>query len=130
MKQRETARRSRRHPALRALPHTEPIRTHRLAVSGELGHDSAVTLEAAIDDLCATGVNRLVLDLSGLEAIDATGVTVIAMRCRLCRRRGVAVQLVGARRHIAAAFRSDRRSESPFHENPFVVRDLTGSRRV
>ncbi len=105
MNQRETARRGRRHLERRALPHAQLIRTHRLALSGELAHDSAVALEAAIDEVCAAGVDRLVLDLRGLETIDRTGVDVIAMRCGLCERRGVAVELVGMRPHVAAALR-------------------------
>ena len=84
--------------------HVAPVRIHRLALSGELGYDSAPALEAAIDDLCAAGIDRLVLDLSALEAIDRTGVDVIAMRRRLCGRRGVAVELAGARPAVASAF--------------------------
>jgi anti-anti-sigma factor len=114
MDQREWSRRGRSHTARRTLTHPQPIRIHRLALSGELGHHSAVALEAAIDELCAAGVNRLVLDLAGLEAIDRTGVRVIAMRCRLCGRRGVAVELVGARPNVAAAFRAAGLSDLPF----------------
>ncbi len=117
MDKRETVhrRRSRRE---RAALHLAPMRVHRLALSGELGHDSAVTLEAAIDDLCAAGVERLVLDLSGLRAIDRTGVGVVAMRCELCRRHGVAVEVVGASPVIAAAFEAaGLRGRLPFREN-------------
>lgn len=117
MDQRETARRGRTPLARRAFTHTQPIRTHRLALSGELWHDSAVALEAAIDDLCADGVDRLVLDLRGLETIDRTGVDVIAMRCRLCRRRGVAVELDGARPQVAAALGNAGIPEPALGEN-------------
>jgi len=120
MNQREWSHRGRSHVARRMRPHEQPIRIHRLVLSGSLGHDSAVALEAAIDELCATGVNRLVLDLTRLEAIDRTGVGVIAMRCRLCGRRGVAVEIVGARESVAAAFRRAGLSELPFRENPLV----------
>jgi anti-anti-sigma factor len=81
-----------------------PLRSHTLELTGQLGHESAVSLEAAIDELCAAGIERLVLDLNGLTAIDRTGVGVIAMRCRLCRRRGVAVELSGGRTEVMAAF--------------------------
>jgi anti-anti-sigma factor len=120
MNQREWAHRGRSHVARRTLPHPQPMRIHRLALSGELGHDSAVALEAAIDELCATGVNRLVLDLTGLEAIDRTGVGVIAMRCRLCGRRGVSVELVGTRPNVAAAFRGAGLADLPFREVSLV----------
>lgn len=130
MDQREKARGGRSHTALRALPHNQPIRSHRLALSGELGHDSAASLEAAIDDLCAAGVTRLVLDLTGLEAIDRTGVGVIAMRCRLCRRRGVTVHLAGARPSVAAAFRGAGLAELPFQEEAPAVRELSRPRAI
>jgi anti-anti-sigma factor len=79
------------------------IRTHRLRVSGELGHDSAVTLEAEIDALLESEIEELVLDLGDLCAIDATGVRVLAMRRELCRRRGVRVELTGAVGGVAEA---------------------------
>lgn len=88
------------------ISHQRPLRLHTLAITGQLGHESAAELEAAIDDLCGAGVDRLVLDLSGLTAIDRTGVDVIAMRCRLCSRRGVTVELGGACAEVMAAFRA------------------------
>jgi len=120
MNQREWAHSGRSHAARRARPRPQPTRIHRLVLSGALGHDSAVALEAAIDELCATGLNRLVLDLTGLEAIDRTGIGVIAMRCRLCGRRGISVELVGARANIVAAFRGAGLSELPFGERALV----------
>jgi anti-anti-sigma factor len=60
---------------------------------GELGHDSAVALEAEIDALCGSGIDELLLDLGGLRAIDATGLRVITLRCALCKGRGVRVQV-------------------------------------
>jgi anti-anti-sigma factor len=86
------------------IPHHPPRRLHTLEITGQLGHECAAELEAAIDDLCAAGVERLVLDLSGLMAIDRTGVDVIAMRCRLCGSRGVSVELCGARPEVMAVF--------------------------
>jgi anti-anti-sigma factor len=117
MDQREFSRRGRSHTARRTLSHPHPIRIHRLALSGVLGHDSAVSLEAAIDELCAAGVTRLILDLAGLEAIDRTGVGVIAMRWRLCAQRGVTVEIVGARPNVAAALLGAGLWELPFREN-------------
>jgi anti-anti-sigma factor len=84
--------------------HATPLRAHRLELTGQLGHESAAALEAAIDELCAGGVQRLVLDLSRLTAIDSVGVDVVRMRCRLCGRRGVAVELVGGPPQVMAAF--------------------------
>ncbi len=79
------------------------IRAHRLRIRGELGHDSAVTLETEIDALLESGIEELVLDLGELRAIDATGVRVIAMRCELCRKRGMKVELTGAVGTVAEA---------------------------
>jgi anti-anti-sigma factor len=93
--QREAARRARSHRERGGSPgHTAPVRVHMLELTGQLGHHSAATLEAAIDELCTTGIDRLVIDLRSLTAIDRTGVDVIVMRCRLCRRRGVIVELL------------------------------------
>jgi len=68
-------------------------RRHRLALSGLLAHDSAPALEAAIDELCDAGIGELVLDMGALHGVDATGARVVAMRCELCRRRGIAVRV-------------------------------------
>ncbi len=68
-------------------------RTHRLVLSGRLAHDNAPALEAALDELCDAGVGELVLDMGALRGIDTTGVRVVAMRCELCRRRGIAVRV-------------------------------------
>jgi anti-anti-sigma factor len=114
----QTARRGRGPRERGSVLHIPPARVHRLALQGELGHDSAVGLEAAIDDLCAAGVGRLVLDLSGLTAIDRTGVCVVAMRCRLCMRQGVEVELVCVPPAVTAAFDAAGLSEElPVREN-------------
>jgi anti-anti-sigma factor len=82
------------------------IRTHRLRIRGALVHSSAVTLETEIDALLESQIAELVLDLGELREIDATGIRVIAMRCELCRKRGVKIELtdaVGAVAEILAA---------------------------
>jgi anti-anti-sigma factor len=104
-------------------PRETLVRTHRLVLSGELGRDSAVALEAEIDTLCESGIDELVLDLARLRRIDATGVYVLATRCEVCRRRGVLVELAGAsaevRRAFAAADLADRLPpEAPLPEAP------------
>jgi anti-anti-sigma factor len=118
MNERETVHRGRSRRERGSVLHMPPMRVHRLALLGELGHDSAAALEAAIDELCAAGVERLVLDLSGLTAIDRTGVGVVAMRCRLCGRHGTAVELTGASPAVAAAFdAAGLTGQLPFREN-------------
>jgi anti-anti-sigma factor len=64
------------------------LRTHTLALTGELNHRSAITLEREIERLCDEGVTGITLDLSSLASIDSVGVAVISFRSRLCKRRG------------------------------------------
>ncbi len=80
------------------------LRRHRLFITGELGQQSAASLEAEIDALCEAEVDELVLDLGGLRGIDATGARVLAMRRELCRRRGVHVELAGVDAEVRRAF--------------------------
>jgi anti-anti-sigma factor len=61
---------------------------HTLMLLGELDRTSTVMFEAAIERLCETEIEGIELDLSDLSNIDATGVAVIAFRCRWCQRRG------------------------------------------
>ena len=68
-------------------------RTHRLALEGRLAHENASTLEAALDELCDAGIGELVLDMGALHGVDVTGMRVLAMRCELCKRRGIAVRV-------------------------------------
>ncbi|HXB15909.1 MAG TPA: STAS domain-containing protein [Solirubrobacteraceae bacterium] len=101
----EAARRARGHRERGRPPSPgTPLRVHTLELTGQLGHNSAASLEAAIDDICAGGIDRLVIDLRALTAIDRTGVDVIAMRCRLCRRRGVIVELIAPKPQLMGAF--------------------------
>jgi anti-anti-sigma factor len=48
-----------------------------LAVSGELDLAAAASFEAALDSALATGVARIVVDLTALEFIDSTGLSVL-----------------------------------------------------
>ncbi len=61
---------------------------HTLILTGALDHHSAHKLEAEIERLCEEGVTSITLDLRQLTYIDSIGVTVIAFRCGLCKRRG------------------------------------------
>ena len=118
MNKREASRRTRSRRERGGILHVAPVRMHTLALTGQLGKESAVKLEAAIDELCASGVERLLLDLSELTGIDRTGIDVVAMRCRLCRRRGVTVELIGVNAAVAGAFAAAGLAEDlPFREN-------------
>ncbi len=79
-------------------------RTHTLVLTGELDRSSAHTLEAAIERLCEEGVTGITLDLRELTYIDSIGVSVIAFRCNLCRKRGFDFALIPGSRLIHRAF--------------------------
>lgn len=69
-------------------------------LTGELDHNAADVLRGELDGLIdETGARRLVLDLSGLEFMDSSGVGLIIGRYKRMKRRGgsVAVRGVDAR---------------------------------
>jgi anti-anti-sigma factor len=65
-----------------------PVWKHRLIVTGNLDHRSAAELDDEIECLCQEGVTLLTLDLRQLDAIDAAGARVIAIRGALYTGRG------------------------------------------
>jgi anti-anti-sigma factor len=79
-------------------PDTLAIRAYReddrrtLVVSGELDLGSAPTFEHMIVT-CADGASELVLELSQLDFIDATGLEAVLSAKTACARRGCAVFL-------------------------------------
>lgn len=64
-----------------------------LVLTGELDLGSAPTFEDTIVNACADGASELVLDLSQLEFIDATGLEAVLSARTVCARRGCAVLL-------------------------------------
>ena len=77
---------------------------HTLVLTGALDHHSAHKLEAEIERLCEEGVTSITLDLRKLTHIDPIGVTVIAFRCGLCKRRGFDFAVIPGSRVIHRAF--------------------------
>jgi anti-anti-sigma factor len=61
---------------------------HTIVLTGALTHRTAHELEIEIEQRCADGVTAIMLDLRELTYIDPIGVSVIAFRSRLCKRRG------------------------------------------
>lgn len=57
--------------------HTRPDGTEVLGIRGELDLDSAPRLEAALIDAEGRNCSAIVLELSGLEFIDSTGIGVL-----------------------------------------------------
>jgi anti-anti-sigma factor len=64
-----------------------------LVLTGELDLGSAPTFEDTIVKACADGASELVLELSQLEFIDATGLDALLSAKTVCARRGCAVLL-------------------------------------
>lgn len=77
---------------------------HTLVLLGELDRASAPTLEAAIEELHETQVSPITLDLSKLTHIDATGVAVVAFRCRWWEMHGSEITLVPGTRPVQRVF--------------------------
>ena len=80
-------------------PENLAIRAYReddrstLVLTGELDLGSAPTFEDTVVRACADGTSELVLELSQLEFIDATGLDAVLSAKTVCARRGCAVFL-------------------------------------
>jgi anti-anti-sigma factor len=95
---------------------------YTLVLLGELDRASAPTLEAAIEDLHDARVSPITLDLSKLTYIDATGVAVVAFRCRWCRMHGSEVTLIPGARPVQRVFELAGMTERlPFLEGQEVA---------
>ena len=65
-------------------------------LTGELDHRAADALRGELDGLIEnTGARRLVLDLSGLEFMDSSGVGLSIGRYKRMKRRGGSVAVAG-----------------------------------
>ena len=88
---------------------------HTVLLLGELNGTSALTLEAEIERLCATGVEALTLDLNGLTDIDAIGIAVIVYRRGWCERRGCELALLADTPLVREAFAHGGMSSGQVH---------------
>jgi anti-anti-sigma factor len=102
---------------------------HTLVLTGELTHRSAHALEVELERLCEEGVTAIMLDLRQLAHIDAIGVAVIAFRCGLYRRRGLAFTLVPGSRSIQRAFKRAGVEDLPFQVDEVGARRLRAGAR-
>ncbi|MER6997923.1 STAS domain-containing protein [Streptomyces sp. NPDC000410] len=72
-----------------------------LTLTGELDHDTAEPLRAALDEAIATGARRIVADCHGLLFCDSTGLNVL-LRARLAAQDTDArVELAALRPQVA-----------------------------
>jgi anti-anti-sigma factor len=92
-----------------------------LVVSGELDLGSAPTFEDTIVRTCADGASELVLELSQLDFIDATGLEAVLSAKAVCARRGCAFFLTPRHRPDERASQMVRLSDYlPFRRSSRV----------
>jgi anti-anti-sigma factor len=110
------------------------------ALSGELDLATRDLVEDALGEIGETAPRRLVLDLSGLTFIDASGLHLLLSLTQRCRRAGPALELVPGPPSVHEAFEITRLADRlPFTDPvsraalslaPAVgSRSATGSRR-
>src|ERR1041385_2919323 len=102
-----------------SLPQPVARRVHTLILTGSLDRGSVRRLEEELERLCDEGVTGITLDLRGLAHIEAIGLSVVAFRCGLYRRRGYDIVLIRGPRVVQRAFEQAGLSELlPFQEAP------------
>jgi len=69
-------------------------RTHLIAVSGEIHVSTAPEFSRLLNEAIEGGKTQVVLDLSGVEFIDSTGLSVLLNGLRRVTRRGGRMALV------------------------------------
>jgi anti-sigma B factor antagonist len=77
---------------------------HLIILNGELDIGSAPMLEATLADACAAGAEDVVLDMSGVEFIDSSGLSAIVRGKMLCEEHGCGYCLTPAQRPVQGVF--------------------------
>jgi anti-sigma B factor antagonist len=77
-----------------------------ISLSGELDVASAQMLEETLLDGCSSGASEIVLDLSGVEFMDSTGLSAILRGKAICDAHGCAYSLTPAQRPVDHVFRT------------------------
>lgn len=72
---------------------------HRLILSGELDSATAGELEAVLLRVCGGGT-AVVLDLSRLTSMDASGLPLLLLARSLCRERGAEFSIIPGQQNI------------------------------
>jgi anti-sigma B factor antagonist len=79
---------------------------HTIVLSGELDVASAPVLEEALADACDSGAREVVLDMSGLEFMDSTGLRAIIRGKARCEDCDCGYVLTPAQRPVEQSFTS------------------------
>lgn len=82
-----------------------------LAVTGELDVATAPRLRQEAVRLSAAGNNNLVVDLSGVDFLDSTGLGVIVGVVKRVRTHGGELAVAGAENHVRKVFEITRISD-------------------
>jgi anti-sigma B factor antagonist len=77
-----------------------------IVLSGELDVASAPVLEEALADACSAGAREVVLDMSGLEFMDSTGLRAILRGKARCEDHDCAYRLTPAQRPVEQSLTS------------------------
>jgi anti-sigma B factor antagonist len=83
---------------------TEPQDVYLVALHGEIDGSNARDLELELIRIEATGVSRIVLDLSGLEFVESTGLAVIVRAHRRAKQNGHSLGFVRPQGHVSRTF--------------------------
>lgn len=77
----------------------------RLTLAGELDLASAPHVEEAAEELIAGGLERLVIDLSGLRFIDSSGLRTIVVLHQRATEQGWSLELISPPEQVLKVFR-------------------------
>jgi len=77
-----------------------------LRCEGEMGQMELAHLGEELFRLAHRGVNRVVLDLAGVDHVDYRGLKAVAARARLLKSAGGGLKLSGLTPYLAAIFRA------------------------
>ncbi|MFN8125011.1 MAG: STAS domain-containing protein [Candidatus Nanopelagicales bacterium] len=75
-----------------------------VAVTGELDVYTAPELETALNDLIGQGRSDLVIDLSGVDFLDSTGLGVMVKALKWAREAGGGLRVVATQERITKVF--------------------------
>ena len=83
---------------------SEPRDSYLVSLHGEMDGSNARDLELELFRIEATGVTRIVVDLSGLEFVESTGLAVIVRAHERAKRDGHSLAFVRPQGHVSRAF--------------------------
>ncbi|MFE9561514.1 STAS domain-containing protein [Streptomyces sp. NPDC006487] len=100
-----------------------------LTLAGELDHDTAEPLRAALEAARASGGRRLLVDVSELAFCDSTGLNVLLHNRLAARETGGSLELIGLHRPVARMFHVTG-ADGLFPQHPDVQAALASHRRT